>query len=185
MAACDRFVPPMLWRMIGAHSIDQVQCGQHAQAMVHVLFADIQGYTTFTENQEPVVARNGGVVDKFIGDAIMALFPADAEDAVQCAVELAGALAAFNHRRAVGGGGPIRIGIGVNSGPAQIGAVGTRHRLQTTVIGDSVNLAARLEAVTREYGAQILISESVLYAMSGSRPPMVRFIDRIRVKGKL
>lgn len=201
LAACDRFVPPLLLRMIGARSVEQVRPGQHAQAMVHVLFVDILGYTTLTEDQtpadsfrfindylgmmEPVVQRNGGVVDKFIGDAIMALFPGDADDAVQCAVELAAALATFNSRRAGARQSPIGIGIGINSGTVQIGAVGTRQRLQTTVIGDAVNLAARLEATTRDYRAQILISESVLYAMNGPQPAMSRFIDRIRVKGKL
>src|SRR6185369_3899374 len=101
------------------------------------------------------------------------------------AVELAETLVAFNARRASAGQSAIRIGVGINSGIAQIGAVGTSRRLQTTVIGDSVNLAARLEAATRDYGAQILISESVLYAMREPQSPTIRFIDRIRLKGKL
>jgi hemerythrin len=132
-----------------------------------------------------VVERNGGVVDKFIGDAIMALFPQEADDALQCAVEFASALKDFNARRTGDGRMSIRTGIGIHSGMASIGAIGTQSRLETTVIGDSVNLAARLEATTREYGAQIVVSESVLYALNRPEVFQNRFLDRLRVKGKM
>ena len=201
LAACDRFVPQRMLQLIGADSIEQVQSGQHVERLIHILFTDIQGYTALAEDHsstasfqfinsylgamEPVVQRNGGVVDKFIGDAIMALFPEDADDAVHCALELAVALDNFNASRAAQGQQPIRIGIGIHTGLVAIGAIGTEQRLEITVIGDSVNLAARLESTTREYGAQILVSENVLYALNRPQAPASRFVDRIRVKGKM
>lgn len=201
LAACHRFVPQRMLQLMGADSIEQVRSGQQVERLIHILFTDIQGYTTLAEDHspaesfefinsylgtmEPVVQRNGGVVDKFIGDSIMALFPGDAGDAVDCALELAVALDAFNARRAGLGKPPIRIGIGIHTGLVSIGAIGTEHRLEITVIGDAVNLAARLESTTREYGAQILVSENVLYALNRAQPPASRFVDRIRVKGKM
>lgn len=199
--ATDRFVPPRMLALIGAETVADVACGQHVERMVSVLFTDIEGYTAMVEAQtpaatfqfindylgvmEPVVERHGGVIDKFIGDAIMALFPDTADSAVDCALELSAALERFNERRVAAGEKPIRTGIGINTGVVSIGAIGTGRRLEITVLGDPVNLAARLESATRGYGVQILVSEGLMYALARPQAQATRFVDRIRVKGKL
>ncbi|MDO8279279.1 MAG: bacteriohemerythrin [Burkholderiaceae bacterium] len=201
LAAADRFVPPRMLVLIGAETVADVTSGQHVERMVNVLFTDIEGYTAMVEAQppaatfqfindylsvmEPVVESHGGVIDKFIGDAIMALFPDDADSAVECALELSAALAGFNEGRVAAGQAPIRVGIGINTGMVSVGAIGTGRRLEITVLGDTVNLAARLESATRAYGVQMLVSEGLMYALARPQAQATRFVDRIRVKGKL
>lgn len=170
-----------------------------------VLFADVRGFTTmaeqltaretvetlnelFGELVEAVVAHEG-VLDKFMGDGIMAVYGAplsrgaDAENAVASAVGMIRALAVVNARRAERGAGPLRIGIGVTSGEVVAGTIGSPKRMDYTVIGDTVNLAARIETATRDHGVDLLICERTA-GLVGHRFP-VRLVDRIHVKGRV
>ena len=136
-----------------------------------------------------VILNNGGILDKYIGDAIMALFGApfsgehDADNAVKVANDKLVALHALNQRRATAGRAPITIGIGVNSGAAIVGSIGSTKRMEYTVIGDSVNLASRLEGANKFYGTNILVSDITVSELKNA-PPRMREIDLIRVKGK-
>ncbi|MFT5683553.1 MAG: adenylate cyclase, partial [Myxococcota bacterium] len=147
-----------------------------------VLFTDIRGFTTISETMAPTevidflnryfehmvscVIQNDGVLDKFIGDAIMALFGVpvtrspelDARAAVQCAIEMRQALIVLNTERQSEGLPAIDIGIGIHTGPLVVGNIGTRDRTEYTVIGDVVNLASRLEGLTKSLGKPVLIS---------------------------
>ena len=149
-----------------------------------VLFTDIRGFTAMSEKMAPndvvgflniyfehmvgCVIQNGGVLDKFIGDAIMALFGVpiarspqeDARAAVQCAIEMRQALKVLNKERAVRGEAPLDIGIGIHTGDLVVGNIGTKDRAEYTVIGDAVNLASRLEGLTKTLGKPVLISEA-------------------------
>lgn len=170
-----------------------------------VLFADVRGFTTmaeqltaretvetlnelFGELVEAVVAHDG-VLDKFMGDGIMAVYGAplsrgaDAENAVASAVGMIRALVLVNARRAERGAAPLRIGIGVTSGEVVAGTIGSPKRMDYTVIGDTVNLAARIETATRDHGVDLLLCENTA-ALVGHRFP-VRLVDRIRVKGRV
>jgi adenylate cyclase len=126
-----------------------------------------------------VVDRHGGVVDKYIGDAVMAVFGAplaradDAERAVRTALELAALGAAAAER--------LEIGVGVNTDVVVAGNMGSRTRLNYTVIGDGVNLASRLEGLTKRYGVGAIVAESTRDACPGL---LFRELDRVRVKGK-
>jgi adenylate cyclase len=169
-----------------------------------VMFTDIRGFTTISEKLPPeeiveslnayfgpmvdVVQAHGGIVDKYIGDAIMAFFGApvkhdnDALQAVNCGFGMLDALAAFNARQSRRGKATFSVGIGINYGEVTVGNIGSDKKMDYTVIGDMVNLASRLEGLTKLYRVPFLVSEPV-YRLVGSRV-RCRLADRVVVKGK-
>ncbi len=171
---------------------------------VSILFSDVRRFTTISEAigaretvtmlneyftaMVDVVFNHDGILDKYIGDAIMALFgtpfpsDADADNAVSVAVEMMRTLGDFNERRAAAGKPRIDIGIGVSTGEVVAGNIGSPKRMDYTVIGDPVNLAARLESATKQYGCPILVSDFTVERLT--QPHRLREVDRIRVKGK-
>ena len=176
--------------------------GQESEATV--LFSDIRGFTTFTESlgaqgtvsllnayfslMVDCLQQEGGILDKFIGDAVMAVFGLprpgndDADRAVRTALAMLTSLQGFNHGREQEGLLPIRIGIGLHTDAVVSGNIGSPKRMNYTVIGDGVNLAARLESACKQYGAQLLISESTRSRLRGTY--RMREADRVVVKGK-
>jgi adenylate cyclase len=199
----SRYLTPHVAEQVMALGEDALMVGERKE--VTILFSDIRGYTTLTENigaAEVVLLLNQyfetmveavfnyeGTLDKFIGDALMAVFGAPlpltenhAWRAVQSALDMRRRLEEFNHRRIIQAQPQIRIGIGISSGDVVSGNIGSRKRMDYTVIGDSVNLSSRLEAVTKEYGCDILLSEFT-YQLCSDRI-WVRQLDKIRVKGK-
>lgn len=199
-AAYDRFVPHRFLELLGRESIVDVKLGDHVEKEITLLFSDIRDFTTLSESilpaenfrfinsylstMEPVVARNRGVVDKYIGDGIMALFPGCADDGVRAGIDMLRRLTNYNEGRSRAGYVPIRIGIGVNTGLVMMGTVGGHNRMDSTVIGDAVNLASRLEGLTKNYGASLLISEHTMHALEDPGAYCIRFVDRLRVKGR-
>ena len=163
---------------------------------VTVMFADCRGYTTMSENLPPaevlgrlnemltvlteVIERHGGVVDKYIGDAVMALFgaplanPDDPVRAVACALEM---MAAMRHTH-----GGLQLSIGINTGRVVAGNMGSIRRLNYTVIGDTVNLASRVESLTRNYDADVLVTEATRVACGDAFD--FRRVDSVTVKGR-
>ena len=142
----------------------------------------------YFEEMVEVIFDHGGILDKHIGDAIMALFGApfaaegDADNAVSVASDMLVTLAELNLRRRAAGKDAIAIGIGIPTGDVVAGNIGSPKRMDYTVIGDSVNLAARPESATKFYGAPVLVSEHTVTEMHGA--PRLREIDLMRVKGK-
>jgi len=201
LAAYRRFVPDETLRMIGADRIEQIKLGDHVERKLTVLFADIRNFTSLTEKMvpaesfafinaylstvEPAIRRQRGIVDKYIGDGIMAFFGSNADDAVHAAVAMQAAAAEFNATHSGDGFPTIRIGIGLNTGYIALGTVGSAERMENTVIGDSVNLAARLESLNKTYETRILIGEDTYYNLRRPEAFQIRFIDRVRVKGKM
>ena len=171
---------------------------------ISILFSDIRSFTSvaetlgaretvsmlneYFEQMVEVVFRHGGILDKYIGDAIMALFGApferegDAENAVATANDMIVVLRELNLKRVREGKAPIDIGIGISTGDAIVGSIGSPKRMEYTAIGDSVNLASRLEGATKLYGVKVLLSEFTVRALN--RPTPVRELDLMRVKGK-
>lgn len=171
---------------------------------VSILFSDVRSFTTISEQlgahetvsmlneyfeiMVDVILSHDGILDKYIGDAIMALFGApftsdsDADNAVATATDMMVHLRKLNEKRIGEGKAAINIGLGISSGEVVLGNIGSTKRLEYTVIGDSVNLSARLESATKFYSADILISEFTVAAMQHDAP--MREIDLIRVKGK-
>jgi adenylate cyclase len=200
-ATMSRYMDPSLADRILAAGED-ILGGQSSIATV--LFADIRSFTTIAEDlgaQGTVALLNeyftvmvdciqaeGGMLDKFIGDAIMAIFGTplphddDEDRGVRAAISMMRSLAAFNAERMKHGKRPIDIGIGVNSDNIVSGNIGSPKRMDYTVIGDGVNLAARLESATKQYGAHILISEKTYKRLRGTY--RVREADWVVVQGK-
>ncbi|MBF0093452.1 MAG: GAF domain-containing protein [Alphaproteobacteria bacterium] len=169
-----------------------------------VLFSDVRSFTTLTEElgaqgtvsllneyftlMVDCLQKEGGMLDKFIGDAIMAIFGTpfphedDEDRAVRTACAMMSELTAFNHRRALEGKKPIDIGIGINTDDIVSGNIGSPKRMDYTVIGDGVNLAARLESACKTYSAHILISEHTFHKLRGTY--RIREVDKVVVKGK-
>lgn len=169
-----------------------------------VLFTDIRSFTSISEQIGPQktvamlneyftimvdsVLENGGILDKYIGDAIMAVFGApiigeqDADNALITAITMLRSLEVFNHEREEKGEQPVLMGVGINTDEILSGNVGSLKRMDYTVIGDGVNLAARLEGANKLYGSQILISELTRRALKHDY--LLRKVDLTRVKGK-
>ncbi|OLE37933.1 MAG: hypothetical protein AUG00_06855 [Candidatus Rokubacteria bacterium 13_1_20CM_2_70_7] len=135
-----------------------------------------------------VVFRHGGTVDKYIGDCIMALYnapfddPDHAANAIRTGLELQERTLAVSARWEQRLGGQIRNGVGINTGEAVVGALGSRQRLEYTAIGDTVNLASRLESLTKEYGTGIIVSESTHEIVKGQF--LTKELGEVAVKGK-
>ncbi|MDP4027584.1 MAG: GAF domain-containing protein [Gallionella sp.] len=192
--------PGIADRLVAAGA--EVLGGQNVECTV--LFSDIRGFTTLTEQlgaqgtvallneyftlMVDCIQREEGMLDKFIGDAIMAAFGIpvghedDADRAVRAAIAMMGTLNKWNQQRASEGKLPVNIGIGLNTDSVVSGNIGSKKRMDFTIIGDGVNLAARLESACKQYGAKILISEFTMNKLQGTYRH--REIDLVVVKGK-
>lgn len=173
---------------------------------VAVLFVDLRGFSAWSATLPPerlvdelngwldamvrVVREEGGVVDKYIGDAIMAVWGVpqscgdDAARAIRAAGRMVEALEQHNRRRAARGLPPLRQGVGVDYGPVIAGNVGAPERLQYTVMGDAVNLASRLQAATRDLGTPVLVSEAAMQAATPFGVPLLVPVGRILIRGR-
>ncbi len=198
--ANQRFVPHQFLQLLNKESIIDVQLGDQVQLEMSILFADIRDFTTLSERMtpednfkfinaylgrmEPVIRENNGFIDKYIGDEIMALFSGSADDAVKAGINMLRRLAAYNTTRTRVERPPIQIGIGINTGSLMLGTVGGSQRMDGTVISDAVNLASRLEGLTKEYGVSLLISHHTFQRLHHPVEFAFRIIDRVKVKGK-
>jgi len=195
-----RFVPRQFLEQLGKKRIIDVALGDQVQRVMTVLFADIRDFTRLAEkmtpaetfrfvNQylgamEPSITLHNGVIDKYVGDAVMALFPNSADDALQAALDMFRRLDAFNREREGCGEPPIQIGIGIHTGTLMLGTVGARERMDTTVISDAVNLASRVENLTKTYRVPLIVTEDTFRALQSPDELALRRIDRVLVQGK-
>ncbi len=198
--AYGRLVPHQLLNLLEVKSIVDVKLGDQVERKMTIMFADIRDFTPLSESMspaenfefinsylsqmEPVISKHRGIIDKFIGDAILALFAHGADDAVSGAIAMLERLNYYNAGRVRADYVPIQIGIGLNTGMVMIGTVGGLNRMDSTVIGDAVNLTARLQEMTKTYHSPLIISQNTLYDLANADKYHIRFLDRIRVKGK-
>ena len=171
---------------------------------ITVLFSDIRGFTSISEQISPeqvvsllsdylgrvtdIVFKNGGTVDKFIGDAVMVIFGApkshgnDALRAVKTGIDIIDLAESLGSKWTEIIGRPLKIGVGINSGDAVVGSIGSEIRSDFTAIGDTVNLASRLEGLTKELKVPMLISEFTATELNNSVP--LRVLRRVKVTGR-
>lgn len=195
----ERFVPKAFLAIVGKPSIVDVALGDNRRQNMTILFSDIRNFTTlsesmtpdenfafinaFLERMGPIIRMHNGFIDKYIGDAIMALFHSP-DDALKAGLEMLAVLGDFNDERRAAGLAPIAIGIGLNTGSLMMGTIGEKHRMDGTVISDAVNLAARVESLTKEYRVDLLISQHTYDALADPAVYDVRPVDNVIVKGK-
>lgn len=174
-----RFVPAPFLNALGKADITAVELGDATHRDMTVFFLDIRGFTEMSSRMSaqqtlsflnemlgfllPAIERHGGFIDKYIGDAVMALFPSRPDDAVEAAIELRRGLETYNRARRARLLDPVDVGIGLNYGELILGTLGAPDRLETTVIGSTVNIASRLEHLTKDLGVPIILP-SPMYA---------------------
>jgi len=208
----ERFVPKAFLDRLQRRAITDIDLGQCVEKKMTTLFSDIRSFTTLVERMtpeenfefineylgymEPAIHQQLGFIDKYIGDAVMALFDDDAADegdhrdrggaeqAVRAAVGMHEALDRYNALRRSRGDDPIEIGVGLHTGDLMLGTIGGRDRLNASVIGDAVNLASRIEGLTKRYGARTLLSDETVASLPADHGHTLRVVDRVRVKGK-
>jgi class 3 adenylate cyclase len=197
--AIERFVPQAFLSIVGKPTISEVELGDNKREQMSILFSDIRSFTTLSEGMTPdenfafinaylermgpVIRDHHGFIDKYIGDAIMALF-GNADDAVRAGLAMLRTLEEYNAGRHAASLDPIAIGVGINTGLLMLGTIGEKHRMDGTVISDAVNLAARVESLTKEYREPLLISEFTLGDLADPGAYDIRPVDEVVVKGK-
>ena len=199
----ERFVPHQLIELLKKKDILEIGLGDNSKRNISVLFMDIRNFTTISERlspQEnfdlinmllkkiaPVISQNNGFIDKYIGDAVMALFPREeynADDAVKAAKMILEELAKLNQQGLLKTQEEVTIGIGINTGESMLGIIGAEGRLEGTVISDMVNTASRIQTLTKTYGYEILISEACYKAMKHPERYTIQHVDKASLKGK-
>lgn len=195
--AAGSFVPYAFLYMLGKEDILAISPGDHVDKEITVLFTDMRSYTKIAESMSndelfqfvnryldlavDVITVNNGLIDKFIGDAIMGLFPDGVDDALRAIIELHKEM---KKRGFIYNGNAVKVGAGIHFGRVTLGTVGTYARMDTTVLGDSVNLASRLESATKVYGVEIILSENAYRQIKQPEQFHIREIDTVKVKGK-
>jgi two-component system sensor histidine kinase ChiS len=198
LGAFGLFVPQELLRLLGRADVRSVRVGDHVSLEMAVLFCDVRSFTAMAEELTPeetfllvndlfrmvapAIEEAGGVVDKYLGDGLMALFPTGGEAAVRAAIRMLSAM------REAGAERPearqLSIAVGIHSGPLILGTVGHERRLDTTVISDAVNVASRLEKLTRHFDVPLLVSEQVAAELGPELRSDVRRLGTTSVRGK-
>ena len=195
-----RFVPSQFLESLARRDIAHVGVGECVARRMTVMFADLRGFTPIAEQLDPrnviellnryfpsmerPIIEAGGFIDSFAGDEIMALFEATAASAVRAGVAMWRALDAFNLRNAELNQPTLNMGVGVNTGAVVLGTVGGENRIQCTVVGDTVNLASRVEQLTKLYDARFLVSGATYAELNDPDAFLIRLVDRTAVAGK-
>ncbi len=193
----ERFVPQAFLAKLGKPNIRSVELGDNRREEMTILFSDIRNFTSlserltpdenfafinaYLERMGPVIRTHGGFIDKYIGDAIMALFESP-DDGVRAGLAMLETLDAFNAGRPEAE--RINIGVGLNTGSLMMGTIGEKHRMDGTVISDAVNLAARIESLTKVYRLQMLVSGHTRDRLTRPGTYAMRPIDVVVVRGK-
>jgi two-component system sensor histidine kinase ChiS len=197
-----KFIPKEFLEALDKTDVVDLKLGDHVRREMTIFFSDIRAFTELSEKLTveenfafinsylsrvvPIVKENGGFVDKYIGDAIMALFPGPKgpDEAIRAAIAMQGKIVEYNGHRAKMGYRPISMGVGVHSGDLMLGVVGVSDRMENTVISDAVNLASRLQAITKAFNISLAISEQAFKELEDPGSYKYRFIGKVRVKGK-
>ena len=195
-----RFFPDAFLNFLKKESIVDIQLGNHVSKQMAVMFSDIRSFTALSETMtpqenfdfvnaylrevSPKIREYHGFIVKYLGDGMMAVFPNGADDAVGGGIAKLQQVHRYNADRLDNGYQPIQVGVGVHFGQMMVGIVGEAARMQGDAFSDNVNLASRLESLTKLYGVSLIISEQVLDNLTHPEQYKVRFLDRVIVQGK-
>ena len=199
----EKFVPKQFLNRIAKEGLENIKPGNVELNTITVLFSDIRSFAKLSEpmspedvfsflnsylnNMQTPIEQHGGFIDKFIGDAIMALFDGpfheQATRALRAAIGMQQHLLTYNEERATWGRDAIHTGIGLHIGPVMLGTLGNENRMDSTVIGDVVNLASRLESLTKFYDCSVIISDDMCHLLKMDNF-LCRTLDKVAVKGR-
>lgn len=195
-----RFFPGEYLKFLRKDSVTEVQLGDYVSKTMAVMFSDIRSFTTLSESMtpqenfnfvntylkrvSPEIRNHYGIIVKFLGDGMMAVFPEGADDAVAAGIAKQKRVHEYNEERLAIGDLPLQVGIGIHVGHMMLGMVGEDNRIQGDAFSDNVNLTSRLEGLTKFYGVSMLISGQTLEHLSNPDQYQIRFLDRAIVKGR-
>jgi len=198
--AFSRFFPPEYLQFLNKDNVTDIELGDHVSQDMTVMFSDIRGFTslaekiapqevfdfinTYLQRISPEVRKHHGFVVKYLGDGVMAVFPHRIEDAIDAAIAQFRQVEDYNQQRQAAGEFAIEIGIGLHAGRVMTGMIGEQDRIQPDAVSDAVNLAARLEGLSKVYGCGLIVSEAVCRRLPVPHPYHLRFLDRTVVKGR-
>lgn len=196
----ERFIPKEVLAFLKKDSVIDIKLGDHIEREMVVMFADIRDFTSlseeltprenfnfinsYLERMGPVIRKYEGFVDKYLGDGIMALFPGSPDQALMAVLELQATVVEYNQHRAKLGYRAIRVGYGVHVGNLMMGTIGESRRMDSTVISDTVNVASRLEGLTKKFGVDLMTSEAFIQRLEKPENFAYRFVSEEQVKGK-
>lgn len=196
----QKFVPSAFLRSLGKERITDVVLGNHVEQKVTVSFSDIRDYTSLSEQMSPeenfqfvsafnnrmspAIHRHEGFINQYLGDAIMAIFPKHPAGALKAAIEMQQLLRVYNRARLAEGKSLLRVGMGLHSGSLIMGIIGDDQRLDAATISDTVNVASRIESLTKHFGVNILLSEDTFQQLTQPNEFSCRYLGRVLVKGK-
>lgn len=196
----SRFVPNEFLRSLGKTDITQISLGDHQEKIVTVFFSDIRAYTSLSEQMTPtdnfkfvqaynsrmgpIIENNHGFINQYLGDGIMAIFPQSPDDALKAAIQMQQAIQVYNQERISTNRPAIKVGMGMHTGSLIMGIIGDANRMDAATISDSVNTAARIEGLTKHYGASILVSDTCIERLRNPNEFHFRYLGEVQVKGK-
>lgn len=196
----QRFLPKEFIDILNKDDIRKITLGDYLELEMTILFSDIRSYTKLSESLTPkenfefindylklvapIIKKNGGFIDKYIGDGLMALFPNQSYQAFQSALEILHEIRKQNSENEYSLLDDLKIGIGLNTGKVIIGIVGEENRLNATVIGDAVNTAARIQNMTKEIKTDLLLSGSTFEEFTATEKEHIDYVGEFSLKGK-
>ena len=196
----ERFVPREFLNLLEKKSILEIRPGDQIKQEMTVMFADVRGWSTLSESMSPQenfgfingylrrinpeIKKHNGFIDQYYGDGVMALFPGSPDDGVMAGIAMHEAVGKYNEERDRDGFQSIGIGIGLHLSDLMLGIIGSEERMQGAVVADAVNLTARLEGLSKTYGASIITSELTLTHLKDPDRFKHRFVDKVLVKGR-
>jgi class 3 adenylate cyclase/HAMP domain-containing protein len=196
----SRFFPSEYLEFLGKADVTQVELGDHLSQEMAIMFSDIRSFTSLSEKMTPQetfnfingylqrvvpeIRSHNGVIIKYLGDGLMAVFPKSADDAVLAGIAQLRQLEGYNQERKSYERSPIQVGIGIHTGHMLVGIVGEQQRIEGDALSDNVNLTSRLEGLTKHYGVPLLVSGDLLTRLLDPSQFEVRFLDQAIVKGR-
>ncbi|MBT8218370.1 MAG: tetratricopeptide repeat protein [Bacteroidia bacterium] len=197
--AMAKFVPMEYVRSLGRDNVKDVQLGDQVEKEVTVVFTDIRNFTSisermtpsenflfvkrYVERMSPLIHKNGGFINQYLGDGIMAIFQNTPADALRACLDMQEAIKAYNIEEEEEGRDPIKVGMGMHTGMLVMGIIGDSNRKDAAIISDTVNSAARMESLTKSYGSNIILSHES-YEKLDTDEFVCRGLGEARVKGK-
>jgi class 3 adenylate cyclase len=197
-----RFIPSEFLECLNKEDVMDLKLGDHVKKEMTIFFSDIRAFTELSEKltveenfafinsylsrMVPILTENGGFVDKYIGDGIMALFAGEGgpDAAIRAAISMQSKMVEYNGHRAKVGYRHIGMGVGIHTGDLMLGVIGVDNRMENTVISDAVNLASRLQSITKAFNISLAISEQAFKELEDPGVYKYRFIGKVKVKGK-